>query len=500
MPITAPGWLLLVAALTSTVAWAAEPPPSEQKVGPTAFNRPGPAPQQTWGVGAGRSYWIPAADIFMFDLLLNLYDRTFYEKPEEFQSNWSTFRENLTGNWVYDNDQFEVNQFGHPYQGSMYHGFARSTGHGYWTALGYTVAGSVLWELAGEVTPPSINDQFTTGLGGTLLGEPLFRLASLTLETTSGPTGFWREFSAALISPAVGFNRATHGRRFDGVFPSHDPAVYTRLQLGTNFDTQVRSDVNLADDPLQTVPQSYEEGETIADFTVSYGLPGKPGYRYERPFDYFSFQFTASSANILENVIVRGLLFGAPYAAGESYRGIWGLYGTYDYVAPQIFRVSNTGVALGTTGQWWVSPKVALQIEALAGGGYGSAGVIDGRGERDYHAGVTPQGMLSLRALFGDRALLELTARDYYVTGIASEEKDGSENIARGDVALSLRVYGLHGITLRYTTTHRDARYVQLDDTSQTVGVMSLGYTYLGHKWFGAVDWRPDARLKPLPE
>ena len=49
--------------------------------------------------------------------------------------------------WVVDNDPFDINQFMHPYQGAMYHGFARSAGLNYWESMGYTFAGSVLWEI-----------------------------------------------------------------------------------------------------------------------------------------------------------------------------------------------------------------------------------------------------------------------------------------------------------------------------------------------------------------
>ena len=34
--------------------------------------------------------------------------------------------------WVVDQDPFAINQLGHPYQGSMFHGFARSAGLNYW--------------------------------------------------------------------------------------------------------------------------------------------------------------------------------------------------------------------------------------------------------------------------------------------------------------------------------------------------------------------------------
>ena len=66
-------------------------------------------------------------------------------------------------------------------------------------------------------------------------------------------------------------------------------------------------------------------------------MPGKPGYEYTRPFDYFNFQGTLSSTNGFENIMTRGLLIGKAYSAGANYRGVWGLYGNDDYIAPQSF-------------------------------------------------------------------------------------------------------------------------------------------------------------------
>ena len=52
--------------------------------------------------------------------------------------------------WVVDQDPFAMNQLGHPYQGSMFHGFARSAGLNYWEALLYDNVGSYLWKMGGE--------------------------------------------------------------------------------------------------------------------------------------------------------------------------------------------------------------------------------------------------------------------------------------------------------------------------------------------------------------
>ena len=152
-----------------------------------------------------KSYWIPAAEIIGFDLLLNGFNRTFID--DAYKSNLTSIRHNLRSSWNVDNDPFTTNQLGHPYQGSIYHGFARSAGLNYWESLGYTVLGSAAWEIAGETTPPSRNDQITTGFGGSFLGESLFRMANLVLEQSDLPK-FWRELAAAAISPPPGFNRA----------------------------------------------------------------------------------------------------------------------------------------------------------------------------------------------------------------------------------------------------------------------------------------------------
>jgi hypothetical protein len=120
----------------------------------------------------------------------------------------------------------------------MYHGFARSAGLNYWEALGYTFAGSGFWEVVGENTLPSRNDQIASGIAGTFLGEALFRMASLSLERDDGLPQFWHELAAAAISPSTGINRLAFGERFKTVFPSRDPAYYSRLNLGFSGTVQ----------------------------------------------------------------------------------------------------------------------------------------------------------------------------------------------------------------------------------------------------------------------
>jgi hypothetical protein len=428
-------------------------------------------------IEARKSHAIPALEIIGFDFLLNRINR---RNSDDYDVSGASVRRNLRGPWVVDNDPYQVNQLGHPYQGSMYHGFARSAGLNYWESLGYTFAGSLAWEIAGEKTPPSKNDQINTGIGGSFLGEALFRMSSLVLEHDSTPR-FWRELAAAAISPATGFNRMAFGERFTPVFASRDPAYSSRLQVGFSGTADSNK--------VGTSTTSLKSNQALVDFSMDYGLPGQDGYHYTRPFDYFSFQGTATTANGFENLTTRGLLLGRDYAVGKNYRGVVGLYGSYDYFAPQIFRVSSTALSVGTTGQAWLSNAIALQGTALLGVGYTAVGTLHGvPGERDYNYGTSPQALIALRMSFGDKVAIDLTARDYLVPH--SAEQRGRTNVARIEAAATWRVSGRHGVSIRYVGTRRDAAFPDLADLTQVRGTIGIYYTLLGHDSFGAVEWR----------
>jgi hypothetical protein len=459
------------------------PPPPPLEFSLAAAPASQPAAPKLWDTGSRKSYVIPALEIVGFDFLLNRYNRRFGEQREDYDVNASTIRRNLHSEWVTDHDPFKINQLGHPYQGSMYHGFARSAGLDYWESAGYTFLGSGAWEIAGENTPPSKNDQVASGIGGSFLGEALFRIASLVLENSDGTPRFWRELTAGAISPSTGFNRLAFGNRFDPIFSSNGAAYYSRFAVGVSHATQSSAG------PAATVKQN----EALADFSIDYGLPGQPDYVYKRPFDYFAFQATASTENKFENVMTRGLLLGKDYSAGNSYRGVWGLYGTYDYISPQYFRISSTALSLGTTGQLWLTDTIALQGTGLAGFGYGAVGTLRGLpGDTDYHYGVIPQALLALRLIFGQKASLDVTARDYFVTRISSAERAGHDNIGRVDVAWTWRIKKRHAVAIKYLWNHRDATFSDLIDRNQTRATIGIYYTLLGHDRFGATEWRKE--------
>ncbi|MGQ0538040.1 MAG: DUF3943 domain-containing protein, partial [Gemmatimonadaceae bacterium] len=298
---------------------------------------------------ADKRYDVAAAEVIGFNVLLNVFDRLLL--GPEFDTDFATIRRNLRRAWVVEDDPYAINQFGHPYQGSMYHGFARSAGLNFWESLGYAVAGSVIWEIAGETTPPSRNDLIASGVAGSFLGESFIRIASLLLENAPGAPGVRRRLAAAAISPSRAFNRRVLGSSGALSVPSRGASYYRRLQLGAAGTLQSRRGAST----------SLRPNEAVLDVSMEYGLPGPTAYAYTRPFDYFTVQATASSANGFETILTRGLLAGRPHSIGDEYRAVWGLYGSYDYIAPQLFRVSSTALSLGTTLQWGVSPQVTIQ-------------------------------------------------------------------------------------------------------------------------------------------
>ncbi len=440
-----------------------------------AVETPAAAPRQE--SEPHRDFVVPAVEILAFEAGLNAVARRAYDDGT-FSVTPASIRRNLRGPWVIDDDSFEVNQLLHPYQGAMYHTIARSAGLNYWQSMGYTIAGSFLWEIAGETTKPSTNDQVASGFAGSFFGESLFRTANLLIDKADGKPGVGRTLIVALISPPTAVNRVVFGDRFDGVMPTFDPMYDARVQIGTSalVERTSGSPVRLLRD------------ESLFDLSLEYGLPGKAGYAYTRPFDYFNLRLTASSTNGLESVTSHGLLAGRSYGAGENGRGVWGLFGVYDYISPELFRVSTTALSVGTTTQWWSSGGLGFQTTAHAGVGWAAAQTLADNG--NYHYGVAPQGAIAIRLTGSDRVSLDLGARGYLVSDVGGYATAVNDVIVRGDAAFGVRLFGRHAVSVRYLFNQRVAAVTDFTTTRQRRETVGIFYTLLGPQGFGASRWK----------
>lgn len=443
-----------------------------------------------------KSYAIPALEVPFFLAGLSIYDRHAYadvtqDGKKVYSSTWASTWDHLRKqSWVHDQDPFNVNQFEHPYQGATMFSIARSTGNGFWTSLIYSNVGSFMWKMAGETDPPSVDDIITTGQAGSLLGEALYRTASLVLGDRPGDHGqLWRNVLASVVDPPRGINGVVSNDFRTGLQDTL-PATSWQLRLGAARDALARD---------YSVPGTLLQQDATIEYWMSYGLPGRPGYDYNRPLSYFDLQasFLLSASNPVESVMLRGLLIGSKLADHANSRGIWGLYGSYDYISPNLFRVSSTALSLGTTRQDWAGPHVAVQTSILGGAGYGAAGSSVGipstptnEAIRDYHYGVTPQALAALRVIAGNRVMFDFGAREYYITGLGSDDTQGSERIFRGSAGVSLRVIGGHTLGVRFVESTRDAHYGAVPDKRLSEQTVTLSYSFLGANGFSAVKWR----------
>ncbi len=108
-----------------------------------------------------------------------------------------------------DNNEFWVNQLGHPVAGAGYYEFARSNGLSLWSALGYSFATSLAWEYGLEFQErTSYNDLLVTPGGGFAFGEAFYRLG----EYLGGGCGVT---TASVLAWTVGFPIMLH-RWLDG--------------------------------------------------------------------------------------------------------------------------------------------------------------------------------------------------------------------------------------------------------------------------------------------
>jgi hypothetical protein len=134
---------LVLCLMTPLVGFSAEPAATTPAVSPAPAESPSTALRSdipksllNWETREGRSYVIPALEIIAYEFALNWYDRNYLDDKQVYRTDGNTFWKHLTDSkWVIDDDQFEVNQFLHPYGGSVYYGLARSAGLNFWESF-----------------------------------------------------------------------------------------------------------------------------------------------------------------------------------------------------------------------------------------------------------------------------------------------------------------------------------------------------------------------------
>ena len=216
-----------------------------------------------------------------------------------------TWWANMENGWVWDLDDFVVNQFGHPYQGNNYFNTGRSNGLSFYESAAVTAFGSATWEYFGETNHASMNDFINTTLGGIALGEMFHRAAWLVRDTRATGRGrLWREIGGTVLDPITGVNRFLTGdsSRVVDKPPEMVPSNLAGLaSAGVLFRG---SETNVFD----------SAGQPFLEVDLLYGDPDRG--RSRTPYDAFAMRLRLGGGGGITDARVRGRLLGQPFRNG----------------------------------------------------------------------------------------------------------------------------------------------------------------------------------------
>jgi Domain of unknown function (DUF3943) len=464
------------AGVAMAIALAGLPASAQQEVSPTRYHLlppyADPAFPRTPVPPPDKNYWIPLAEVILVNTGIWAYN---YVVGKDFAKiSGDSIKQNFNKGWIVDTDDFWANQLLHPVHGNVTFNAARSMGLNFYESFGYSFLGSLMWEQFYEIQPPSLNDQVNTPFGGSLLGESLFRISRLILDSGGYAPSAWRQFFALLVNPAAGVNRLMFGDRYRGDLLL--PASWMgEFRFGSLVAGSSRNGAQGARD-ITVGPWASFAADVI------YGIPGTPDLSLSKPFDHFTLSASVSltgdiTAQPTASLLVRGLLLGEPITLGGESGGLWGLFTSYDFIGVTVLRVGGFGLGPGVSlmKRWdWFELHGTALAEFLPWAGGGSTVPL---GVRDYHYGPGGDLVLEFRGHFGDRVVARLTGRQYWVSGAYSSGQ--SEDISYGQAQVTVRVYDMHGVSAALDWAHRQAKYPGQPDAWQRGSIVTLYYTLL---------------------
>jgi hypothetical protein len=272
-----------------------------------------------------------------------------------------TWWANMQQGWVWDLDDFTVNQIGHPYQGSNYFNAGRANGLTFYESAAVTAFGSATWEFFGETNHASLNDFINTTLGGITLGEMFHRTAWLIRNThATGKGRLWSEIGATALDPITGLNRFASG---DASLVTDKPSDLVPSSLGAMTSAGIlwrgtqSSAFTASGDPFLEVDAYYGDTNTG---------------RTRTPYDAFGVRMRFGGGRPFSEARVRGRLFGQPLSGGALQ---FSVIQTYSYQNNDAYSTGSQAIdaALGVTRA--LSPRMSFWM--LGWGGLTVLGAVD---------------------------------------------------------------------------------------------------------------------------
>lgn len=357
---------------------------------------------------------------------------------------FNTIKENMKTGFVWDHDDWAMNQWGHPFHGGQYFNAGRTNGYDFWGSVPITITGSMAWELFFEAEPPSINDLISTTAGGVYMGETQYRLSSLLLDNTArGSERTFREIGAFFLNPIRGFNRLVTGKSGKvGLNPDDWRPSYLggHLSAGTN---------RVAD------------GTDLGNSTNAFLVKGKflYGDLFEDladpdPFDYFSLRASLTVNGpfpLIHEASGTGLLYGRKFDHGDNDRSLWGVFQDYDYFDSRIYQFGGQSVGAGIFSRFNSNSPLHIltgaQLNAILLGGSNVGFETAAGREYNYNTGAKFKIFCMLdHRKYGAFALRYWVYWFHTLSGIK-----GNEYIHWAQATLNPRIYKKWGLGLEFT-------------------------------------------------
>jgi hypothetical protein len=258
----------------------------------------------------------------------------------------------------WDDNQFVINQFSHPYHGSLYFNSFRSNGYNFWESSIATLAGSLTWETMGETFSPSSNDLINTTFGGIAIGEATNRLSKIILrKKVVKPKAFINESLAFMINPMQGLNRVIDGD-FGKPYKSINP---DNTRLGFLADAGQR---------FITQRGKFAGNKPITEFFGRVQLQyGDPFTDLKEPFSNFSMagEIGNSDTAVVNTIKIEGFIFGKKVKKNKTAEHVIDITLNYDFYQNSAFIYSTQHLLTNLHSRFNFSKIFQLTTTAGAG-------------------------------------------------------------------------------------------------------------------------------------
>ncbi|WP_257213753.1 DUF3943 domain-containing protein [Sphingobacterium sp. 1.A.4] len=270
-----------------------------------------------------KKFWRAGTEWFLAQAFPASFNRFITKDPYSYISFQNFLDHQRLSAWDWDDNQFTTNQIDHPFHGQIYFNAFRSNGYNFYQSSLATVAGSYIWETAGETQHPSINDLVNTTFGGILLGEMMHRVSrNILARSRNGHNRIGNEIVATLVNPVSGLNRwldGKWGKKVDDYFVVDSSIISAEVDAGIRrFDAKDGDFLNKGKNAFYgRLRFKYSNGD----------------HNYKRPFDQFSVNLELGNgdSSFINAVNVHALLYGAKFFKSQRGNHYGTLNAHYDF-------------------------------------------------------------------------------------------------------------------------------------------------------------------------